>query len=79
MGKSVPPLTEPELVGLAYVTGGAVEVDQDIVRFLCWSEFPHHGEIIDERRLMVRMVMPVSVALSLAEQLMTQLKRGSPH
>jgi hypothetical protein len=71
--KRPPPLVEPEVIPLSFITGGAVEVDGELVRVLGWSEFPMAEEISPERRVVVRLAMPLSLALKLHEQFCTQL------
>lgn len=71
------PITEPSVVPDAFITGAAVEIGDSHVRIIGWTDFPSYpsGDS-DERRLITRLVMPVTVARELLAHLRIGLTKG---
>lgn len=62
-------LTEPEIITCNFVTGWAVESSQHHVRLIAWSDLPHLGGEMDERRIVIRCGMPIDTARRLLRDL----------
>jgi hypothetical protein len=58
----VPPLTEPLIVQDLIITGAEIEADQHLVRFVGWA-LAKTGKLEPaERRIVVRLAMPIDAA-----------------
>lgn len=73
------PLTEPVIIDCVYVTGATIEADDNVVRIVCWTTMPDLGGEMAERRITVRMAMPIGAARALRNDLAARLKRGHHH
>ena len=70
------PLTEPEIVPCLFATGAAVEIDENVVRFVFWNHLPALGEAVEERRIVGRIALTNTQARNLASVLRKGLARG---
>ncbi len=57
-----PPFTEPELIPIVYISGGAVVVGDNLMTFTGWTDMSGIPGGENERRMQVRFAMPVSAA-----------------
>jgi hypothetical protein len=71
-----PPLTEPEIINCAFVTGCKVEADDHTVRIISWSFHPSRWNNDGERRIVSYLAMPMPVARALKAELNRKLKAG---
>lgn len=71
-GDNEPSLTEPVAIPDTFLTGAYVEVGDDFVRIVAWSQLPQLGGEMNERRIVARIVMPKAVGRDIA----TQLRKG---
>ena len=71
----VPPLTEPLIVQDLVITGAEIEADQHLVRFAGWT-LSKTGKLEPaERRIVVRLAMPIDVARTLWADLADALRQ----
>lgn len=76
----LPPLTEPVLISDVFATGAAVESDSYVVRIVGWVEIPHVSGVAEERRVVMRFVMPMAAARELRDALAERLgEQSHPH
>lgn len=68
-------LTEPSIVDDVFVTGAAVEISDHVVRVVGWVQLPHLAGDAKERRIVVRFVMPLDVAVRLRDEMAKRLPR----
>lgn len=74
IGADPPPLTEPVMVNDVFVTGAAVESSKHVVRIVGWVEMPYLTGETEERRIVVRFVIPLDAAPKLRDDLARHLK-----
>jgi hypothetical protein len=72
-----PAMTEPQLVHCLFCTGVDVQHTDHFTRLIGWVELPSPGYDFDERRIMVRLVMPPDVARALSRDLRRSLTKGA--
>jgi hypothetical protein len=71
----VPPLTEPLIVQDLVITGAEIEADQHLVRFVGWT-LSKTGKLEPaERRIVVRLAMPIDAARALWANLADALRQ----
>lgn len=70
-----PKLTEPAPVADVFVTGAAVESSKHVIRIVGWVELPFLSGEVEERRIIVRFVLPVDAAGRLVDELNRHLRR----
>ena len=71
----VPPLTEPLIVQDLVITGAEIEADQRLVRFAGWT-LSKTGKLEPaERRIVVRLAMPIDAARTLWADLADALRQ----
>jgi hypothetical protein len=57
----VPPLSEPLIIHDLVISGVEIEADRHIVRFVGWT-LAKAGCVLAERRIVVRLAMPIDAA-----------------
>lgn len=60
-----PPLSEPLVVPCLFITGMAIEPSDYVIRLVGWVQLPMLGGEADERRIVIRFVMPIDAARGL--------------
>ena len=75
MAADGPPLTEPEIVPCLFITGGAIEAGESTLRLVGWVQLPALGGETEERRIQVRLAMPLGAAMTLHRDLTKELGR----
>ena len=73
---SEPPLNEPLIVPCLFVTGAAVERTQHVVRLVGWLATPDFGGETRERRIVVRIALPLDAARKLAREMGGAVREG---
>jgi hypothetical protein len=58
----VPPLTEPLIVQDLVITGAEIEAERHLVRFVGWTLSKTGRLELAERRIVVRLAMPIDAA-----------------
>lgn len=71
------PLTEPSIVPDVLLTGATIEMSEHVCRITGWTDLPP-GEP-KERRVVVRLVLPIDVAKELFEGLTKNFRRKGSH
>lgn len=68
-------LTEPVIVQDVFVTGAAVESSSHVMRIVGWVQLPYLSGDAEERRIVVRFVMPTDAAVKLLDDMVKHLTR----
>lgn len=72
------PFTEPTEIACVYVSGAAIEVSRHTVQVIAWTDIPKlGGGEPDERRIILRFVMPIDAGAKLGDDLNGNLPRLS--
>lgn len=69
------PLTEPVIVPDLFITGGSIELMNGVVRFVGWTHVPQLGGETEERRIVVRISLPLSKARELSQKLLQEANK----
>lgn len=72
-----PPLTEPLLIPCLFVTGIGLELTEGVVRIVGWVQMPDLGGEAIERRIVIRMALPVGAARPVPAALRKLIMMGS--
>jgi hypothetical protein len=70
----VPPLTEPLIVQDLVITGAEIDADRHLVRFVGWTQSKIGKFEPAERRIVVRLAMPIDAARTLWADLADALR-----
>lgn len=72
------PFTEPFDIDCVFVTGIAIQLTRHVLQLVGWTELPSVDETEDERRVVMRIAVPLDVAADLQEKL-ARLVSGPRH